>query len=168
MATTVISKIVISDDGKAADITGTVGGNAHLWRRSGRPFIPKGGTNPPTTMTPQVLAQEYADHYNALAAVNTALAALAYTLYVFGTTTSAIAFDNSAPVVEVGYDQVEIVATVDTTATVVHMGMDHLIEMYRGASDYIDQIARKLYNQAKLDLKSNTSGSDYIASFTTT
>lgn len=168
MATTVISQIVVSDTGMAADITGTVGGTAHLWRRSGRPFIPKSGTNPPTATTPQVLAQEFADHYAAQIAASGVLDTVSYTLPVTNTTV-AIAF-NSTSTTEVGYGQLEIGATVATVATVIHMEQDHFISMYRnlGTAEFTRQLAVKLYEQYKLDIRSNTSGSDYIASFTTT
>src|SRR5689334_16891335 len=132
MATTVISQIVVSDDGMAADITGTVASVAHLWRRANRPFIPKAGVNPATTMTPQVLAQEYADHYAAQIAASGSLDGVTYTLFVFGNVTSTIVFANPSTA-EVGYNQLEITATVGGTSTVIHMTQEHFIELYRGA-----------------------------------
>lgn len=168
MATTVISKIVISDDGRAADITGTVAGTAHLWRRADRPFVPKAGVNPPTTMTPQVLAQEFADHYGLVVAASAVLDGVTYTLPIAeGSSTIVFAATTFA---EVGYDQLELAATVGGTATKVHMTMEHFISMYRSlpSAELTRQIAQLFYNQSKLDVRSNTSGSDYIASFTTT
>jgi hypothetical protein len=121
----------------------------------------------PGSLNAQAFAQEYAADFANLTAAIALLASVTYAyLPCPGQPTVAIVYGGT-PVVEVGFDQLEITATVGGTSTIVIVSEKHLLE-WVNQWNFLDYLAAKFYAQAALDVKSNAAANAYIASFTTT
>lgn len=144
----VVSQITLANDRDAVRVKGTVGGTAFTTELKHFRFDP---VSQPASVLAALLMSRYNLIVNKMADSTLGLNSRTVLIPVRDAKTSSIVY-GSTPYAFVGYNIIEITATVDTVSTKIHVDQDLFLEWMSTGEDMGARMGKLLYNQAQRDV----------------